>query len=58
MFQILIESSVVDVNSVTLESKTTPLHLAAALGNEKIVNLLLKAPGIGLELTLGSGIGT
>jgi hypothetical protein len=33
------------VNAVTQGSQTTPLHLAAALGHEQIVNILLSAPG-------------
>ncbi len=43
--QILVGSGKVDVNAVTLGTKTTPLHMAAALGNGQIVSLLLASPG-------------
>ena len=43
--QVLLKANNTNVNSVT-ESKSTPLHLAAALGHDQIVIMLLQTPGI------------
>jgi ankyrin repeat protein len=43
--QILLDASGIDVNAASKKSRTTALHLAAALGNDQIVGLLLKKQG-------------
>jgi hypothetical protein len=42
--QVLLKAKDINVNSQT-ESQSTPLHLAAAMGLDQIVMMLLKAPG-------------